>query len=713
MDSDLEKTVFEVLQVSMGTDNHAVLEPAITRPSLEVLSARVRLRGQRRVRWMQSRPVDVAPGNFSGLAISLADVDRILEDPIQTAAKEETFYQMDARCRELAEPIREADCEFLQDAVWRQVRLQFGLSDFEADLLSLLVVAGADPSLLRLYAYLQDDAGALCVTPWLAGCLFQKFPLPVLGPESALVKWRLAQPAQESAWSANAPWIIDPQIMLWLLGSSAADSVLGSSAQFVPQEDSARKPCLYPQQLAEMLHFVQTVLSGPCEQVGAKAVEIEIRGAGGAGKRTLASQLAAELRVDLVTVNADSLLGADVSRTAAAEKVLHAIRLARLTGAILYWYGRDHLSAIIWQTAGDRPGLMLFGSKSPGGGASRTPATRLLVQLPELRVEAKKELWRRRSPHPLPYVIADWTLTPGEIVKAAELAPAGETAVINFCQGLHELEQSELFAPLACPFDWGDIVLPAHLRQHLAELEQQVKLRSAVYEDWGFEKLCPLGRGITALFSGPSGTGKTMAAQVLARSLGMKLFRVDLSGVMNKYIGETEKRLKQVFDACERANVLLFFDEADALFGQRTQVKDAHDRFANIEIDYLLQRMEQFEGVAILATNRRGDLDKAFVRRIRFILDFMPPGPAERLAIWQRVLLARSPAGEKLLDDVDVNVLAQKLGMTGAEITAAALGAAFLARGAGCRITMDHVLHAARREMSKNGTVMRMGEWGH
>jgi SpoVK/Ycf46/Vps4 family AAA+-type ATPase len=186
---------------------------------------------------------------------------------------------------------------------------------------------------------------------------------------------------------------------------------------------------------------------------------------------------------------------------------------------------------------------------------------------------------------------------------------------------------------------------------------------------------------------------------------------VDLSGVMNKYIGETEKRLKQVFDACERANVLLFFDEADALFGQRTQVKDAHDRFANIEIDYLLQRMEQFEGVAILATNRKGDLDKAFVRRIRFILDFVPPGAAERLALWQRALLPSSPSGEELLDSIDMNFLAHKMTMTGAEITAAALSAAFLARAQGTRICMHHVLHAARREMSKNGTVVRMGEW--
>jgi hypothetical protein len=691
-------------------DNDALLKSTAKRSGLDALSARVRLRAQRRVLWMQSQGIRFQPENFAGLAISPVDVERLLEDPAETAAKEESFYRTDVRAGELAEAIREADAKFSQEAAWCQLRLHFGLSDFETDLLTMLVAAGADPWLLRLYAYLQDDVGACCATPWLAGCLFQRSALPVLGLQSSLVRWHLAYPAQENTWAANAAWAIDPHILLWLLGSRGGDPLLGPSAELLPTHGSSDSGCLYPEQLAQMLHFVQAVLPG-AEPGPAGMMEIEIRGAEGAGKRTLAAQFAAALGADLLAVNAGLVLAADVSPAAGRERVLRAIRLARLTGAVLYWHGGGGLSPRVWQAAGEGSGLMLFGSESPLH-SCRTPATRLLVQLPALRADAKKELWRQLSRHPLPFMVAESNLTPGEIAKAAKLAPAGPDPVIDFCQALHELEQSELFAPLACPFGWDDIILPVHLRQHLAELEQQVRLRSAVYEAWGFEKLCPLGRGITSLFSGPSGTGKTMAAQVLARSLGMKLFRVDLSGVVNKYIGETEKRLKRVFDACERANVLLFFDEADALFGQRTQVKDAHDRFANIEIDYLLQRMEQFSGVAILATNRRGDLDKAFVRRIRFILDFMPPGPAERLSIWERVLLPRSPSGEALLDDIDISALAHKLDMTGAEITATALGAAFLARAAGCRISMDHVLHAARREMSKNGTVMRAGDWG-
>jgi SpoVK/Ycf46/Vps4 family AAA+-type ATPase len=245
------------------------------------------------------------------------------------------------------------------------------------------------------------------------------------------------------------------------------------------------------------------------------------------------------------------------------------------------------------------------------------------------------------------------------------------------------------------------------VRRHLAEFEAQARLRWPVYEEWGFERLCPLGRGITALFAGPSGSGKTMAAQVLARSLGLDLYRVDLAGVVNKYIGETEKRLKRVFDACERADVLLLFDEADALFGQRTQVKDAHDRFANIEIDYLLQRMERFDGVAVLATNRKGDLDRAFLRRLRFVVDFMHPTPDERLTLWRKALPERAPGGEPILGDLDSEWLASRVVMSAAEIKLAALGAAFLARAEGARIEMRHVVAACRRELAKQGIELR------
>jgi SpoVK/Ycf46/Vps4 family AAA+-type ATPase len=201
-----------------------------------------------------------------------------------------------------------------------------------------------------------------------------------------------------------------------------------------------------------------------------------------------------------------------------------------------------------------------------------------------------------------------------------------------------------------------------------------------------------------------------MAAQVLARSLGLELYRVDLAGVVNKYIGETEKHLRALFAACERAPVLLFFDEADALFGRRMQANDAHDRFANIEVDYLLQRMEQFDGVAILATNRKGDLDTAFTRRLRFMIDFAPPTVEERERLWRLALEGSADAdGQPLTGWIDWFGLARELELTGAGIKSAALAAAFLARSEGTRIETRHLLAAARRELEKQGIVVRPG----
>ena len=269
----------------------------------------------------------------------------------------------------------------------------------------------------------------------------------------------------------------------------------------------------------------------------------------------------------------------------------------------------------------------------------------------------------------------------------------------------------ELLSPLPLPFTWADLVLSQATTTHLRELQAQAAARARVLDDWRFSRLTSLGRGTTALFAGPTGTGKTMAAQVLARSLGLSLYRVDLAGIVSKYIGETEKHLRELFGACERAPVLLLFDEADALFGKRTQVSDAHDRYANIEIDYMLQRMEQFDGIAVLATNRKADLDTAFVRRLRFIIDFAPPTADERERLWRLALEGASDIeGRPLVDELDWARLARDLDLTGAAIKSAAVAAAFLACDEGGPIAERHVLAAARRELAKQGVVVRPGQ---
>jgi hypothetical protein len=426
----------------------------------------------------------------------------------------------------------------------------------------------------------------------------------------------------------------------------------------------------------------------------------------------LVTQLCEALGRRVIVADA-STLGPEVPPSAAVDNAVRAMRAARLSGATLHWHNAELIDAKLWAVwPSDCAGDLTFFSAARALAAEVDRGTaRYSFTLPPLDRARRITIWAQHTDAPAPDTVASRILTPGEIAAATRVAPAGTEAVAQACRRALYGAAGELFAPLACPYTWDDIVLGPGLRRHLGELEEQARLRWQVYEEWGFGKLCPLGKGITAMFAGPSGTGKTMAAQVLAASLGMELYRIDLAGVVNKYIGETEKRLKQVFEFCERANVLLFFDEADALFGQRTQVKDAHDRYANIEIDYLLQRMEQFDGIAILATNRKSDIDPAFLRRIRFVVDFLPPGPAERLALWRLSLLPTAPAGEQLLGPIDWDFLANKLTMTGADIKFAALGAAFLARAAGSRIGMQQILYAARREMTKRGVVLRPGEW--
>ena len=667
---------------------------------------RVRLRCQRRVLWLRTLWANDASAVDPALAISHDEVDRLLASPGDVLARESNFYQTNLQARDLTDRIREADQSDARDPAWIQLRRQFDLSEAESDLLALCAAAEADPQLRRVYAYVQDDATAGYATCWLASGLFQ-WPAGVTpGPESSLAQWLMACPAAGTAnpWSPTAPWIADPHMVLWLTHGAAPDALLATTVQSRSAAECRKLPCLYPAELTSIRDFISAL--------GATApVEINLVGGPGIGKRTLASQVAAQLGRDLICADAATLLAGDVPFTTAVERAIRAIRLAHLAGAFLYWQEAEAANAKIWSACSGRAALVFLGSALALPSEPETAARRT-VPVPPLARSNRIALWTHITGQIPPDFIANSPLEPAGLCDAARLTVAGVAPSASSLHGDLKLESNDLLAPLVCPYTWDDIVLTVPVRDHLQELERQVRLRWQVYDDWGFHRLCPLGRGITAMFAGPSGTGKTMAAQVLAGSLGMQLYRVDLAGVINKYIGETEKSLRRVFDACERADVVLFFDEADALFGQRTQVKDAHDRFANIEIDYLLQRIEQFNGVVLLATNRKGDLDKAFLRRLRFIVDFVPPGPGDRLEMWHRALHARTPAGEELLDRIDWDYLAHKLTLTGADIRAAALSAAFLARAEGTRIGMTHILHAAQREGDKNGTTIRSDGWG-
>jgi SpoVK/Ycf46/Vps4 family AAA+-type ATPase len=265
----------------------------------------------------------------------------------------------------------------------------------------------------------------------------------------------------------------------------------------------------------------------------------------------------------------------------------------------------------------------------------------------------------------------------------------------NVCRSFSRPRLEDLAQRLVPGAGWDDIVLPEFQMLTLRQIASQVRRRMKVYEKWGFAAKGRRGLGVSALFTGESGVGKTLAAEVLAHDLELDLYRVDVSAVVSKYIGETSKNVKQVFDAAEEGGVLLLFDEADALFGKRGEVKDSHDRYANIDVAYLLQRMEAYQGLAILTTNMKTSVDRAFQRRLRFTVNFPFPDAAQREAIWSRIFPAQTPTR-----GLDPRKLSQ-LNLAGGNIRNIALNAAFLAAESDGPVEMAHVLQAARLEAQK------------
>jgi hypothetical protein len=313
-------------------------------------------------------------------------------------------------------------------------------------------------------------------------------------------------------------------------------------------------------------------------------------------------------------------------------------------------------------------------------------------------------------------IAARFAFTEGDIAETLSRAradaawlgsPLDGALVWNAARRQPEHALDRVAALIHPTFELADLVLPGDAHAKLRELVTHVDLQHVVLDRWGFRRQLPRGQGVIALFAGPPGTGKTMAAEAIAATLRQDLYRIDLSAVVSKYVGETEKNLATAFDEAERASAVLFFDEADALFGKRTEIRDAHDRYANVEVNYLLQRVETFTGLVVLATNRQASLDEAFLRRLRFVIRFEPPDRASRRALW-----LRSFPPETAVAGIDWDTLAAAE-LTGGAIQSAALAAAYLAAPNGGVVTPEHVEHALRREYEKLGKAwpgLRIGE---
>jgi SpoVK/Ycf46/Vps4 family AAA+-type ATPase len=367
------------------------------------------------------------------------------------------------------------------------------------------------------------------------------------------------------------------------------------------------------------------------------------------------------------------------------------------------------------------PLVFLLGTKSwkPQTWLKHSSFVELACPVPD--ETRRKEIWTQHlngckdalGQEKIAELASKFQLTQGQILDALRDAanqarwrePQGVEITINdlhtACRNQSSHELDTLAQKIESRYGWQDIVLPDDQLCQLHEIASHVNYKQIVMGEWGFGKKFSLGHGVTALFAGPSGTGKTMAAEVIAKELSLDLYKIDLSGVISKYIGETEKNLSRVFSAANDSNAILFFDEADAIFGKRSEVKDAHDRYANIETAYLLQKMEEYSGIVILATNLKKNMDDAFVRRIRFIIDFPFPDEKHRQKIWRQIFPVQVPTG----DSINYSILAKKIKIAGGGIKNISLRAAYFAAENNEALDMHHVILATKYELKKMGNL--------
>ncbi|HEU0237381.1 MAG TPA: ATP-binding protein, partial [Candidatus Limnocylindrales bacterium] len=521
----------------------------------------------------------------------------------------------------------------------------FGLGPFVRDTLILALAPELDAAMPRLLAYAQDDASARHATPALATELFGLDAggraEDTFGPNGPLERLALVRRTDGLTAAATRPLRLEPRVAWYLRG---VDDPTGSAGIGLRRLE----PAPIPAELATAAESVATAIARGID--GGRPPVVNLVGPDDRSARALAGSVAGQLGMSLHLVSIDD--GADPSDLVATLDRESALRR---TGYLLE--AGDDNPGYAADIAEGCAALVILASRHP----LRIGRPFVTMTVPQAAPASRRVLWAQA----LGPVGADVEASLREVVHHFDLDPESIARVAAAAQGAARLRGEKvarrdvwqacrvfgrrrlggLAERINADFGWDDIVLPAAARAQLEEIVAQVRHRATVYEDWQFARRLPRGRGVTALFAGPSGTGKTMAAEVLAHELELDLYRIDLAGVVNKYIGETEKNLRRIFAAAEESGAILFFDEADALFGKRTEISDAHDRYANIETSFLLRRMEDFDGIVVLATNLRENLDEAFTRRLRSIVDFPFPDEAHRREIWARHLPDRAPIG--------------------------------------------------------------------
>ncbi len=561
----------------------------------------------------------------------------------------------------------------------------FNLSSFERDVVLLTAGAELDTRLAELCGAACGRSGSATVT---FGLALAALPNPVwsaLAPVRPLRRWRLVRVQEQTGLTSARIWI-DERVLHFLVGLTFLDPGLE------PILTRVEEPAIMLDDHDATAEAVATAL----ERRDPPMPVVQLHGDDPDGQEDVAARAAARLGLNLYLLRA-----ADVPVDPGECATLAALweREAALTHSALLVRAEDNAGGLA-RFAERVAGLVFVAGEHPL--ELRRSAMCYAVRRPAQ--ESQKGLWEAALGKTVAAldgqvdgVAAQFCFSARTIARVASGVSARD-GFESLWQACRETAPSRLEAlaqriePTAA---WDDLVLADAALDTLRQIAMHVRHRLEVHDGWGFARKSARGLGISALFAGESGTGKTMAAEVLARELELDLYRIDLSAVVSKYIGETEKNLKQVFDAAEESGSVLLFDEADALFGKRSEVKDSHDRYANIEVSYLLQRMEIYRGLAILTTNLKAALDHAFRRRLRFIVEFPFPDLEEREAIWRRIFPAETP-----LDGIDYASLA-RLNAPGGVIRNIALNAAFLAAAENGPVAMRHLLRAARTEAGK------------
>jgi ATPase family associated with various cellular activities (AAA) len=591
----------------------------------------------------------------------------------------------------------------------RNLSSLFDLGPFEETVLLLCAGVALDRRLAAACAKAGYSRGGE-PTFELALTLVPEGPWSALCPQAPLRRWRLIE-LESSGALMSRPIRIDERVLHYLAGVNYLDARLDGLLEPLTEA---------PPLTGGQIRLTERIAEAGRQQPDGAWPVLQLCGPDAAGKTAIAAEIARRLDSRAYRLAAEDVPHAVGERQALARV---ADRELAFSGAILLLRraGPPASEADERQVArlvDDLVGPVIVATPDP---LPLERCRRLRLDVPPATREERRDLWhgvigaRADMLGPTLDRLADqFGLDNAGIRTAADMAlngagpadPAALDRLWEACRVQARRRLDDLAERIESCVGWDDLVLPPDQLAQLKDVAVHVRQAHRVHEAWGWGAKSGRGLGITALFSGPSGTGKTLAAEVLANELRLDLYRIDLSQVVSKYIGETEKNLRRIFEAAEASGAILLFDEADALFGKRSEVKDSHDRYANVEVSYLLQRMEAYRGLAVLTTNLKGALDAAFLRRLRFVVQFPFPDAASRSAIWTRIFPDATPT-----DRLDFGRLA-RLTIAGGSIRTIAINAAFAAAEAGVPVGMDQVLAAARQEYAKLEKPLTSGELG-